>query len=50
MKYNLIAADNNDINQLIRYKLNSIFEYAKDLSKDEINRIKKYVEKMFHCN
>jgi ribosomal protein S18 acetylase RimI-like enzyme len=45
MKYNLTVADNNDINQLIRYKLNIIFEYANDLPKDEVNRIKKYAEK-----
>jgi ribosomal protein S18 acetylase RimI-like enzyme len=44
MEYNLIAADNWDIDRLIRYKLDSILDYAADLSNDEINRIKEYVK------
>lgn len=43
MSYKLINADESDINRLIEYKQNTIFEHANNLSLDEINNIKKYV-------
>ena len=43
MNYKLVEANNNDIDKLFKYKLNTIFEYATNLSKEE-NRIKDYVE------
>ena len=43
MKYELIKSSNKDINQLIEYKKQTIFEYAKDLSKKEIDKINNYI-------
>ena len=43
MKYNLKSATNDDINYLKRAKLYNIFEYAKDLPSDEVEKINKYV-------
>ena len=43
MDYKLIKSSNNDIEKLIDYKKKTIFEYAKDLSDEEINRINNYV-------
>ena len=43
MKYELIKSSNKDIDRLIEYKKRTIFEYAKDLSKEEINKINNYV-------
>ena len=45
MIYNLIKASNKDIDRLIEYKRKIIFEYAKDLSEEEINEINNYVNK-----
>ena len=45
MIYNLIKASNKDIDRLIEYKKKIIFEYAKDLSEEEINEINNYVKK-----
>lgn len=45
MIYNLIKASNKDIDRLIEYKKKIIFEYAKDLSEEEINEINNYVNK-----
>jgi len=44
MDYKLIKSSNNDIEKLIDYKKKTIFEYAKDLSENEINKINNYVE------
>ena len=44
MTYELINSSNNDIEKLIKYKKETIYEYAKDLPKEEINRINNYVE------
>ena len=45
MEYNLIKASNKDIDRLVEYKKKIIFEYAKDLSEEEINEINNYVNK-----
>ena len=44
MKYKLSKSTDEDINRLIDYKKKTIFEYAKDLSENEINKINNYVE------
>ena len=44
MHYKLIKSSNNDIEKLIDYKKKTIFEYAKDLLENEINKINDYVE------
>lgn len=43
MEYKLINASFNDIDIITEYKLKSIFDYANDLSDEEINKINKYV-------
>ena len=43
MEYKLSTSSNKDINRLIEYKTRTIYEYAKDLSDEEINRINNYV-------
>ena len=44
MNYKLIKSSSKDIEKLIEYKKKTIYEYAKDLSEDEINEINNYVE------
>ena len=44
MNYKLIKSSNDDIKKLIDYKKKTIFEYAKDLSSNEINKINNYVK------
>lgn len=41
--YKLIKADEKHISILIKYKLATIFEYAKDIDSDEKNKILSYV-------
>jgi ribosomal protein S18 acetylase RimI-like enzyme len=43
MIYQLENATVNDSNLLIKYKLNNILEYAKDLDQEEITKINNYV-------
>ena len=43
MNYNLIKSSNNDIEKLIEYKKQTIFEYAGKLSEDEIRKINDYI-------
>lgn len=43
MEYELVKSSSKDIERLIDYKKRTIYEYAKDLSKDEINKINSYV-------
>ena len=43
IRYKLNKAKIDDINLLIKYKLSTILKYAKNLSKEELNRIKEYV-------
>ena len=43
MEYKLLTSSNKDINRLIEYKKRTIYEYAKDLSNEEIDKINKYV-------
>ena len=45
MKYMLEEALSNNVEFLIKCKLNSIFEYANNLSNDEMMKIKNYVNK-----
>ena len=44
MNYKLIKSSNDDIEKLIDYKKKTIFEYAKDLPINEINKINNYVK------
>ena len=44
MNYKLIKSSSEDIDRLIDYKKRTIYEYAKDLSENEINKINNYVE------
>lgn len=43
MKYILEKSSIDDIERLIDYKKRTIYEYANDLSEDEINKINNYV-------
>ena len=43
MNYKLVKSSINDIDILIIYKKETIFEYAKNLSNEEIDRINNYV-------
>lgn len=43
MKYSLIDANEKDVDVLIKYKLENILDYAEKLSKEEIIKIKTYV-------
>lgn len=44
-KYKLENASKNDIERIKKYKLDTIFEYAKNLDENEIKRINNYVDK-----
>ena len=44
MTYKLVNATKNDISNLIEYKLKSIFNYAENLSLEEIRQINDYVK------
>ena len=44
-KYKLENASIKDIERIKKYKLNTIFQYAKDLDKDEVEKINNYVNK-----
>lgn len=43
MEYKLSKSSEKDINRLIEYKNRTIYQYAKDLSNEEIDKINKYV-------
>ena len=43
MEYKLLKSSSNDVNRLIEYKKRTIYEYAKDLSAEEINKINRYI-------
>lgn len=43
MNYKLIKSSNDDVNKLIDYKKKTIFEYADNLSQEEIDKINNYV-------
>lgn len=43
MEYKLLKSSSNDVNRLIEYKKRTIYEYAKDLSDEEINKINRYI-------
>lgn len=43
MNYKLIKSSNDDVNKLIDYKKKTIFEYANNLSQEEIDKINNYV-------
>ena len=44
MGYELVESSSEDIDRLMDYKKRTIYEYAKDLSENEINKINNYVE------
>ena len=44
MKFQLIKSSDKDINRLVDYKKRTIFEFAKDLSENEVIKINNYVE------
>lgn len=44
MKYTLQSSSKKDMNTLIKYNLNTILEYANNLSKEELIRINTYVK------
>lgn len=44
MDYLLESASELEIDRLIKYKLNNIFNYAKNLEQDEIDKINNYVK------
>lgn len=44
MDYKLINATDENLENIIKYKLNSIFDYAENLSQDEKIEIRNYVE------
>lgn len=44
-KYKLENASTKDIERIKKYKLNTIFQYAKDLDKEEVEKINNYVNK-----
>lgn len=43
INYKLIKSSTNDVDRLIEYKKRTIYEYAKDLTNDEIDEINSYV-------
>ena len=43
MEYKLVKSSNKDINRLIEYKKRTIYEYARNLSRKEIDKINNYV-------
>ena len=43
MEYELINSSKNDIERLIKYKKETIYEFANNLSEEEINRINNYI-------
>lgn len=45
MNYELVKSTIDDLDKLIEYKKSTVFEYADNLSSDEINKINTYVEK-----
>lgn len=49
MEYMLVKSTKEDINRLIKYKQETIFEYADTLSNDEIKRINDYIHTSIHA-
>lgn len=45
MNYELVKSSNKDIDRLIEYKKKTVYEYAKDLAKEDIDRINNYIIK-----
>ena len=43
MEYKLVKSSNKDIDRLIEYKKRTIYEYAKNLSQKDIDKINNYV-------
>lgn len=44
MKYTLQSSSKKDMNTLIKFNLNTILEYASNLSNEELNKINAYVK------
>ena len=45
MDYKLVKSENNDLKKIIDYKKQIIYEFSKNLTKKEINKINNYVTK-----
>ena len=45
MKYELVQSSKNDVNKIKEYNKKTIYQYANDLSKEEIDEINDYVNK-----
>ena len=45
MNYELVKSSNKDIDRLVEYKKKTVFEYAKDLAREDIDRINNYIIK-----
>ena len=45
MKYELVQSSKNDVNKIKEYNKKTIYQYANDLSEEEINEINDYVNK-----
>ena len=45
MKYELVQSSKNDFNKIKEYNKKTIYQYANDLSEEEINEINDYVNK-----
>jgi len=44
MKYELVKSSESDIERLIKYKKNTIYEYAYDIDDELVNKIENYVK------
>ena len=45
MNYELVKSSNKDIDRLVEYKKKTVFEYTKDLAREDIDRINNYIIK-----
>ena len=45
MNYELVKSSNKDIDRLVEYKKKTVYEYAKDLAREDIDRINNYIIK-----
>ena len=45
MNYELVKSSNKDIDRLVEYKKKTVFEYAKALAREDIDRINNYIIK-----
>ena len=45
MNYELVKSSNKDIDRLVEYKKKTVYEYAKDLAREDTDRINNYIIK-----